>query len=78
MFYRPCAVVWMMLTVEACETEHADLLSDVLPGAWGAEILQFGFQLSTHQQNPVSHRLNIVLPLKAKSKIVLFRFFFLV
>lgn len=68
MFGRLCAVVGMMLTVKACEAEHADLLSDVLPGSWGAESLQFGFQFSTHQQNPVSHRLNIILPVQGNSR----------
>lgn len=36
---RLCAGFGLMLTVKAREAEHADLVSDVLPGSWGAESL---------------------------------------
>lgn len=51
-----------VLTVEACEAEHADLLRDVVPGPWGPQSLELLFQLSPHQQDPVSHGLHVVLP----------------
>lgn len=51
-----------VLTVEACEAEHADLLCDVVPGPWCPQSLELFFQLSPHQQDPVSHGLHIVLP----------------
>ncbi len=58
-----------VLTVEACEAEHADLLCDVVPGPWCPQSLELSFQLSPHQQNPVSHGLHIVLPaVKDKEK----------
>lgn len=55
-------------TIEAREAEHADLISDVLPSSWGAQSLQFGLQLSSHQQHPVGHRLNISFPVQSKGK----------
>lgn len=51
-----------VLTVEACEAEHANLLCDVVPGARCPLSLELSFQLSPHQQNPVGHGLHIVLP----------------
>lgn len=51
-----------VLTVEACEAEHADLLCDVVPGPWCPQSLELSFQLSPHQQDPVSHGFHIVLP----------------
>lgn len=51
-----------LLTVEACEAEHADLLCDVVPGACCPQSLELSFQLSPHQQDPVGHGLHIVLP----------------
>lgn len=54
---------WLpLLTVEAGEAEHADLLGDVVPGPWGAQSLQLGLQLVPHQQDAVGHGLHIVLP----------------
>lgn len=57
-----CLCMVFALTVKACETEHANLLCDVVPGPWCPQFLEFRFQLSPHQQNPVSHGLHIVLP----------------
>lgn len=58
-----------VLTVEACEAEHADLLCDVVPGPWCPQSLELFFQLSPHQQDPVSHGLHIVLPRVKHQKI---------
>lgn len=52
----------MLLTVEACEAEHADLLRDVLPRSWRSQSLELRLQLSPHQQDPVGHGLHVVLP----------------
>lgn len=52
----------LVLTVETGEAEHADLLGDVVPGPWRPQSLELLFQLSPHQQHPVSHGLHIVLP----------------
>lgn len=51
-----------LLTVEASEAEHADLLGDVVPGPRGAQSLQLGLQLVPHQQDTVGHGPHIVLP----------------
>lgn len=56
------------LTVQACEAEHADLLGDVVPGAWGAQFLQFGLQLIPHQQDTVGHGLHVVLPVERRKQ----------
>ena len=56
------AVMIAELTVEPCEAEHPDLVSDVVPGSWRAQTLELFPQLSPHQQDPVSHGLHIVLP----------------
>lgn len=54
---------WLsLLTVEAGEAEHADLLGDVVPGPRGAQSLQLGLQLVPHQQDAVGHGLHVVLP----------------
>lgn len=50
------------LTVKPREAEHADLVSDVVPGSRRPQTLELFLQLSPHQQNPVSHGLYIVLP----------------
>lgn len=57
-----CVYIVFVLTVEACETEHANLLCDVVPRPWCPQGLELSFQLSPHQQDPVSHGLHIVLP----------------
>ena len=57
-----CLYTVFVLTVEACEAEHADLLCDVVPGARRPQSLELSFQLSPHQQHSVSHGLHIVLP----------------
>lgn len=51
-----------VLTVEACEAKHADLVCDVVPGPWCPQSLELSFQLRPHQQDPVSHGLHILLP----------------
>lgn len=56
------------LTVQAGEAEHADLLGDVVPGARGAQTLQFGLQLIPHQQNTVCHGLHITLPTREEQR----------
>lgn len=50
------------LTVEPREAEHADLVSDVVPGSGRPQTLELFLQLSPHQQDPVSHGLHVVLP----------------
>lgn len=50
------------LTVQAGETEHPDLLGDVVPGSWSAQSQQLALQLIPHQQDPVCHGLHIALP----------------
>lgn len=66
--YEVCVCVcWAVvmiaeLTVEPCEAEHADLVSDVVPGSWRPQTLELFLQLSPHQQDPVSHLLHVVLP----------------
>lgn len=55
--------MWVfVLTVEAREAEHADLLCDVVPSPWCPQSLELLFQLSPHQQDPVSHGLHVALP----------------
>lgn len=51
-----------VLTAEACEAEHANLLCDVVPRPRCPQSLEFSFQLSSHQQDPVGHGLHVVLP----------------
>lgn len=57
-----CRVIGSVLTVEAREAEHADLLRDVVPRPWGSQSLELLLQLSPHQQDPVGHGLHVVLP----------------
>lgn len=54
--------LWPVLTVQPREAEHADLVSDVTPGAGGAQGLQPGTELRPHQQDPIRHGLHVVLP----------------
>lgn len=54
--------VVFVLTVEACEAEHANLVCNVVPGPGCPQSLKLSFQLSPHQQDPVSHGLHIFLP----------------
>lgn len=54
--------VVFVLTVEAREAEHADLLCDVVPSPRCPQSLELLFQLSPHQQDPVSHGLHVALP----------------
>lgn len=56
------------LTVQAGEAEHADLLSDVVPGPRGAQSLQLAPQLRPHQQHSVRHRLHVSLPEDTKNQ----------
>ena len=57
-----CLCVWETLTVQSCEAEHADLLSDVVPGARRPQSNELSLQLVSHQQYTVSHGLYITLP----------------
>lgn len=68
-----CCFCWSLftisvLTVEPCEAEHADLFCDVVPRPWCPQTSELFFQLSPHQQDPVSHGLYIVLPWSQKQK----------
>lgn len=54
--------IFDLFGVEAGETEHADLLGDMVPGARRAQCLELGLQLSSHEQHSVRHCLHIVLP----------------
>lgn len=51
-----------VLTVQPREAEHANLVRDVVPGARGPQGLQARPELRAHQQDPICHRLHVVLP----------------
>ena len=44
-----------LLFRQPCEAEHADLVGDVIPGAWGTEFLQLVAQCLAHLLDAARH-----------------------
>lgn len=55
---------------QTCERKHADLVGNVVPRAWSAELLEFATKSFPHVDDAARHGAQVLLPLGEQDRVV--------